>query len=126
MPADWPVFQTVLPHAQALLDHTDTEPLCILADHLGRYVLGQGNTGTAIALSTRATHGLEQLHGPDHPDTLASRNNLANAYWSAGDVGRANPLYKATLADAERVLGPDRSLTKTIRSNIVTPTSDHD
>jgi hypothetical protein len=37
--------------------------------------------------------------GPDHPDTLASRNNLAYAYQSAGDVGRAIPIYQETLAD---------------------------
>ncbi|MEU1827517.1 tetratricopeptide repeat protein, partial [Streptomyces abikoensis] len=29
--------------------------------------------------------------GADHPDTLASRNNLAYAYESAGDLGRAVP-----------------------------------
>jgi hypothetical protein len=45
--------------------------------------------------------------GPDHPDILDSRNNLAYAYKSAGDVGRAIPIYQQTVADAERVLGPD-------------------
>lgn len=29
--------------------------------------------------------------GPDHPDTLDSRNNLASAYESAGDLARGNP-----------------------------------
>lgn len=28
-----------------------------------------------------------------------SRNNLASAYQSAGDLGRAIPLHEATLAD---------------------------
>ncbi|MEU6151496.1 tetratricopeptide repeat protein [Actinosynnema sp. NPDC047251] len=37
---------------------------------------------------------------------MGSRNNLAAAYESAGDLGRAIPLYEATLADRERVLGP--------------------
>ncbi|HZK05730.1 MAG TPA: tetratricopeptide repeat protein, partial [Actinomycetaceae bacterium] len=31
--------------------------------------------------------------GPDHPNTLASRNNLASAYRAAGDLGRAIPLH---------------------------------
>ncbi|GAA3659151.1 hypothetical protein GCM10022267_51560 [Lentzea roselyniae] len=35
---------------------------------------------------------------------LISRNNLASAYESAGDLGRAIPLYEATLTDCERVL----------------------
>jgi Tetratricopeptide repeat len=44
--------------------------------------------------------------GPDHPDTLASRNNLAAAYESAGNLGRAIPLYEQTLTERQRVLGP--------------------
>ncbi|ONI91716.1 hypothetical protein ALI22I_07555 [Saccharothrix sp. ALI-22-I] len=121
-PADWPVFQTVLPHARALLDHTlpdtDTEPLCHLANRLGLYLDGQGDTTTAIALHTRATHSRQRLHGPGHPETLASRNNLAHAYRAAGDLGRAIPLLEATLADAERVLGPDHPDTLTSRNNL--------
>ena len=40
----------------------------------------------------------------DHRDTLSSRNNLVGAYQSAGDLGRAIPLYEQTLADRQRVL----------------------
>jgi hypothetical protein len=36
--------------------------------------------------------------GPDHPDTLTSRNNLAYAYQSAGNLAEAIPLYHDTLA----------------------------
>ena len=56
--------------------------------------------------------------GPDHPDTLTSRNNLAGAYQSAGDLGRAIPLYEQTLTDRERVLGPDHPGTLTSRNNL--------
>ncbi|WP_206641287.1 tetratricopeptide repeat protein [Nonomuraea polychroma] len=31
--------------------------------------------------------------GPDHPDTLNSRNNLAYAYQAAGDLDRAISLW---------------------------------
>jgi hypothetical protein len=31
----------------------------------------------------------ERLLGPDHPDTLPSRSNLANAYWDMGGTNRA-------------------------------------
>ncbi|WP_439422996.1 tetratricopeptide repeat protein [Saccharothrix sp. HUAS TT10] len=122
LPADWPVFQTVLPHARALLEHThpdtDTEPLCYLAHRLGGYLGDQGNTTTAIALHTRAAHSRQRLHGPDHPDTLASRSDLAYAYQTAGDLKRAIPLHEATLADTERVLGPDHPNTLVSRSNL--------
>ncbi len=56
--------------------------------------------------------------GSDHPDTLTSRNNLAYAYQSAGDLGRAIPLYLKTLAACERELGQDHSLTKRVRENL--------
>ena len=31
----------------------------------------------------------ERVLGPDHPDTLQSRNNLANAYQAAGRTGES-------------------------------------
>ncbi len=54
--------------------------------------------------------------GADHPDTLASRNNLAGAYRSAGDLVRAVPLFEQTLADSERVLGAQHALTRSART----------
>ena len=45
-------------------------------------------------------------------------NNLAGAYESAGDLGRAIPLYQQTLADRDRVLGADHSDTLTSLNNL--------
>jgi tetratricopeptide (TPR) repeat protein len=56
--------------------------------------------------------------GTDHPDTLTSRNNLAGAYRSAGDLKRAVRLYEMTLAARERVLGADHPDTLTSRNNL--------
>ena len=56
--------------------------------------------------------------GADHPDTLGSRNNLADAYQAAGDLGRAIPLYEQTLADRQRVLGADHPDTLGSRNNL--------
>jgi len=47
----------------------------------------------------------ERILGPDHPDTLCSRNNLAAAYWQAGRTDQALALFQALLPDLERVLG---------------------
>ncbi|MFD9736719.1 FxSxx-COOH system tetratricopeptide repeat protein [Umezawaea sp. NPDC059074] len=122
LPADWPAFHTVLPHARALLDHTppdaDVGAHCDLADHVGLYLDDQGDTTSAITLHTRAADGRHRLHGPDHPATLTSRNNLAHAYRAAGDLARAISLYAAALADSERVLGPNHPSTLTSRSNL--------
>ena len=72
---------------------------------------------TAILLAEYVTDH-ERVFGPDHPDTLTSRNNLACAYQTAGDLGRAIPLYQQTLTDRERILGPDHPQTLTLRNNL--------
>ncbi|MGW5317830.1 tetratricopeptide repeat protein, partial [Nocardia thailandica] len=53
-----------------------------------------------------------------HPTTLASRNNLAGAYESAGRLAEAITLYEQTLSDSERLLGPDHPDTLTSRNNL--------
>jgi tetratricopeptide (TPR) repeat protein len=60
----------------------------------------------------------ERVLGPDHPDTLTSRNNLALAYRAAGRAAEAIPLYEQTLAARDRVLGPDHLNTLTSRNNL--------
>ena len=65
-----------------------------------------------------AVDSLEGLLGPDHPDTLASRNNLAGAYKSAGRLTEAIALYKHVIADCTRVLGDDHPSTLTSRDNL--------
>ena len=65
-----------------------------------------------------AVDSLEGLLGPDHPDTLASRNNLAGAYKSAGRLTEAIALYKQVLPDSIRVLGEDHPNTLTSRHNL--------
>ena len=56
--------------------------------------------------------------GPDHPDTLTTRHNLANSYRSAGRIEEAIALEQAVLADRERILGPDHPNTLTTRHNL--------
>ncbi len=61
----------------------------------------------AIAIGEPLTADLERVLGPDHPDTLTSRNNLANAYRAAGRITETIPVYERTLAGSQRMLGPD-------------------
>jgi hypothetical protein len=56
--------------------------------------------------------------GPDHPETLGSRNNLANSYQAAGRTSEAITLHEQTLAARERVLGPDHPYTLQSRNNL--------
>ena len=76
-----------------------------------------GAPQAVIALSGAVDH-LGKILGEDHPDTLASRNNLAHAYESAGRLGEAIPLYEQVLADTRRVLGEDHPDTLASRNNL--------
>ena len=56
--------------------------------------------------------------GPDHPDTLGARFNLA--YWrgEAGDAAGAATAFKEMLTDFLRVLGPDHRYTLAAEGNL--------
>jgi tetratricopeptide (TPR) repeat protein len=72
----------------------------------------------AIAAGEPLVADFERIMGPDHPDTLNSRNHLANAYRKAGRVAEAIPLVEQTLAARERLLGPDHPDTLTSQNNL--------
>ncbi|HEY6278171.1 MAG TPA: tetratricopeptide repeat protein [Streptosporangiaceae bacterium] len=72
----------------------------------------------SILIGERLVADQERLLGHDHPDTLAARNNLANAYQDAGRTGEAIPLHQQTLAARERILGPDHPHTLSSRYNL--------
>ena len=65
-----------------------------------------------------AVDALAGLLGPDHPATLASRNDLAGAYESAGRLTEAITLYEQVLPDSIRILGEDHPNTLTSRCNL--------
>jgi tetratricopeptide (TPR) repeat protein len=73
----------------------------------------------AIAAGRSLAEDAERLLGPDHPNTLGSRGNLAIAYRAAGRTAEALALHERTLAeDAERLLGPDHPSTLGSRGNL--------
>ena len=49
----------------------------------------------AIPLYERTLEARRSKLGPDHPHTLTSQNNLANAYQAAGKLDRAIPAFRA-------------------------------
>ena len=77
-----------------------------------------GRLGEAIALFEEVVADSVRVLGPDHSDTLTSRNNLAYAYDSAGRVGEAIALYEEVLTVRTRVLGPDHPDTLSSRNNL--------
>ena len=61
---------------------------------------------------------VEDVLGPDHPDTLKSRDSLSGAYESAGRLAEAIELFERVLAERERVLGVDHPDTLNTRNNL--------
>ena len=101
-------------HSRALSDHPD------LLETVGRVIYWAAELSdpyTAIAL-TDYSSSMERVLGADHPETLTLSHNLAFAYESAGQLGKAISLAKQTLAAHERVLGADHPDTLTSRSNL--------
>jgi len=73
--------------------------------------------GAAHALQELLTDQIRIL-GPDHPDTLTTRNNLAEYRAQAGDPESALATFRELVGDQIRVLGPDHPDTLTTQRAI--------
>jgi RNA polymerase sigma factor (sigma-70 family) len=78
----------------------------------------------AIAVGEPLAEDLERLLGPDHPDTLNSRNSLAAAYLAAGRVVDAIQLFEQILAVRQQVLGSDDPETLISQNNLASAYQD--
>ena len=76
-----------------------------------------GMSQLALGLTDSVAQACDVL-GPHHPDTLASRNNLAGTYRASGRLDKAIALYEQNLEDSIRVLGPDHPSTLASRFNL--------
>ena len=95
---------------------SDPDFVVILATTI-RNAADLGMPQLALTLTDSVTRAGDTL-GPDHPSTLASRNNLANAYRDAGRLDEAIALHEQTLTDLTHILGPHHPNTLTSRNNL--------
>ena len=95
---------------------SDPNFVLILAMTL-RHATDLGMSQLALTLADSVTQA-SCILGPDHAGTLASRNNLAYAYYDAGRLNEAIPLYEQTLEDRTRILGPHHPDTLISRNNL--------
>jgi hypothetical protein len=98
-------------HAEALSAQGE---LAHILSHRGRV------DARVFEMARAASEGLAQLLGPGHPDTLTSRNYLANTYIIAGRTAEAIKLHEATLKLQEPKLGLDHPDTLSSRNNLAT------
>ena len=95
---------------------SDPDFVALLATTI-RNAADLGMPQLALTLTDSVTRAGDTL-GPDHPSTLASRNNLASAYQYAGRLDEAIALFEQTLEDSTRTLGPHHPNTLITRSNL--------
>ncbi|MFF3129226.1 tetratricopeptide repeat protein [Streptomyces sp. NPDC057908] len=78
----------------------------------------RANTNASRSAAEDALHRPVHHSGPDHPDTLTARNNLAHWRGEAGDAAGAAVAFEELLADRLRVLGPDHPHTLATRDRL--------
>jgi hypothetical protein len=89
-----------------------------LQNRLGLSLLSLGYAQPAIELFEKARITQTAHLGADHPDTLASMNNLAEGYRAAGKLELALPLFEETLKLMKAKLGADHPDTLTSMNNL--------
>ncbi|MGW4074546.1 tetratricopeptide repeat protein [Streptomyces asiaticus] len=125
--AAWPEVERDTSLSQAL--RANTEALAFRAEdalyqadahfvlfRIGLSLRESGQLAAALHHFQHLANTTQHHLGPDHPDTLAARNNLATLRGEAGDAAGAATALEQLLLDRERVLGPDHPDTLRTRS----------
>jgi len=128
-PDAWPAAQRLASHVLVVTDHalrheTELWAVSLLLHRYGNCLRNSGDPIAAPPVFERALAIDERLHGPEHPDTLRARGNLAGSYRDAGRTRDAIALQEAVLADTERILGADHPDTLRARGNLAGSYSD--
>ena len=92
-------------------------------------LLDRGGRGTRPPPGTQFADLLplrERVLGPEHPDTLIARANLARFTGQAGILAAARDQYADLLPVEERVLGPEHPDTAITRGNLAHWTAEAD
>ncbi|MGX5397536.1 tetratricopeptide repeat protein, partial [Streptomyces anulatus] len=117
----WPTARLLAPHLPAHLDRSTQRDLTTAVGTLDDLADALNNAGAASEELLLRRHVLDAetlLLGPEHPDTLTSRNSLANALFELGEYQQAADLHRQNLIVYERILGPDHPDTLTSRNNL--------
>jgi len=89
-----------------------------LLNALGQTYLGLGLPAKALEVLTKARAVRAATLGPDHPDTLNSRNHLAEAFLLAGRTSEGIALLEETLKIMTAELAPDHPDALVCRDNL--------
>jgi tetratricopeptide (TPR) repeat protein len=96
----------------------DPQTVARLQSILGNTLRELGSYETAVAVLQKARATRERELGADHPDTLVTLGNLANAYLEAARLPEAIELYEQVRDARVAKLGADHPSTLTILHNL--------
>jgi non-specific serine/threonine protein kinase/serine/threonine-protein kinase len=82
-----------------------------LMDTMGTVYTSLGLYRDAEPLLKEAVETDRRTLGPDHPQTLAAVNRLANLYWYQDRLSEAEPLYLEAVGKSRQVLGLEHQAT---------------
>ena len=102
LPAAWPVCAVLLPHDRATLEPT-SRGMWRIARYLGHS--GSYPAARDLFRLIADAHTEEEGHGPEHPATLAARQEVARWTGDAEDAARVRDQYAELLRVSERILG---------------------
>ena len=112
-PANWSVYASLLPHAQAALA-ADSAGM----EHTANYLGYRGNYIAARELFGRIVKARGRAFGPQAPGTLISRNHLAFWTGEAGDAAGARGEFAALVPLMQQALRPEHQKTLITRGNL--------
>ena len=113
VPTTWPACAALLPHAQAALAH-HSGGMARIANYLGE----RGDYTAARGLLEEVFGARARVLGPEHPDTLTVRHNLAHWSGEAGNAAAAREQFAALLPVIEKILGAEHPDTLTVRHGL--------
>jgi tetratricopeptide (TPR) repeat protein len=121
-PQVWRHWRTLLPHClhSALLDSGQDadETAARIIHRTAVFYEATGMGRDAESLYHIARDRRLRLLGPTHPDTLATRHNLAHIVQARGDLGTAEAEYRDILGKRAQALGAEHAATLTTRHNL--------
>ncbi|HVV21526.1 MAG TPA: FxSxx-COOH system tetratricopeptide repeat protein [Pseudonocardiaceae bacterium] len=122
-PATWPAWQALLPHILTTTERKraqdpDAEEVDGLLGRIANYLQSRGKPRDARPLLERTYARHRDQFGEDHPETLASANNLALALHTLGDYDQARRIDEDTLERRRRILGEDHPATLISANNL--------
>lgn len=96
----------------------DPLQLLILREWHASFLGESGKPYEAAEILQQILPEKSKAHGPDHSNTLATRNNLASFLGEAGRVDEAIAQFEVLLVDLQRILGADHPRTLMTRNNL--------